>query len=130
MWVAFDYEFQQWEDTKILGKNSGLVNQSNLAAGFEYVISRNHPKFFKRLFYRVGANYTNTYLNVDNTQLNQYGITFGFGIPNRRSKTSYNINFEYGQRGTTDNNLIKENYAIISLNLSLSDIWFYKRKYE
>jgi len=128
--AAIDYEIQQWEDSEILGINSGLANYSRLSGGLEYTPIRNHPKFFRRLNYRIGGNYSNSYLTINNTQLSSYGVNFGIGVPVRRTKTSFNINFEYGQRGTTENNLIKENYAIISLTLSLSDIWFYKRKYD
>lgn len=128
--VALDYNFQKWKDYELLGENPGLENYSKISGGLEYTPFKNHPKFFKRLNYRFGGNYANTYLTINNTQLVSYGVNVGIGIPVRRTKTSYNINFEYGQRGTTDNNLIKENYAIISLTLSLSDIWFYKRKYD
>jgi hypothetical protein len=128
--AAIDYEFQKWEDSEILGTNAGLDNYSKLSGGIEYIPAKNHPKFFKRINYRFGVNYADSYLNINNTQITSQGVNVGFGIPVRRSKTSFNINFEYGQRGTVDNNLIKENYAIISLTLSLSDIWFYKRKFD
>jgi len=35
-----------------------------------------------------------------------------------------------GQRGTLKENLIKENYIQVSLNLSLYDIWFVKRRFN
>jgi hypothetical protein len=44
--------------------------------------------------------------------------------------SAINIGVELGQLGTLDGGLIKENYANIILGLSLSDIWFIKRKYD
>lgn len=128
--IALDYEMQNWKNAEMLGSNLGLSNYNRISGGLEFVPERNHAKFFKRMRYRIGGNYSNTYLNINGNQLTSAGVTLGFGIPVKRSKTSFNLNFEYGQRGTTDNNLIKENYAIISLTLSLSDIWFYKRKFD
>ncbi|WP_313791273.1 hypothetical protein [Lacinutrix neustonica] len=41
-----------------------------------------------------------------------------------------NIGFEIGQRGTTNANLIQENFIKVQLSLSLNDRWFDKRKYN
>jgi hypothetical protein len=41
-----------------------------------------------------------------------------------------NIALEAGQNGTTAKGLIKENYYILHINLSLHDIWFLKPKYD
>ena len=40
------------------------------------------------------------------------------------------MGFEFGKRGTTDNNLIEENYFNFRLSLSLTDLWFIKRKID
>jgi hypothetical protein len=40
-----------------------------------------------------------------------------------------NTAFEFGQRGN-NSNVIRENFFKISLGLTLSDVWFIKRKYE
>ena len=37
---------------------------------------------------------------------------------------------EIGSRGTTDNNLIKENFIRFGIGLTLNDRWFIKTKYE
>jgi hypothetical protein len=62
--------------------------------------------------------------------LKDFGITFGMGLPLKRSKTSFNLAFEWGQRGTTDNSLIKENYMRLTMNLTLHEYWFMKRKFD
>lgn len=128
--IAFDYVMQQWSQYELLGKKDNLNDFSKVALGIEYIPSPNHFKFHKRLKYRLGGNYINTQYTLDNNNIKQYGINFGIGIPARRSKTSFNLGFELGKRGTKNNNLINENYALFSLNLSFSDIWFYKRKYD
>ncbi|RLD64083.1 MAG: hypothetical protein DRJ01_01885 [Bacteroidetes bacterium] len=129
--ISADYTTQNWSSTKFLGRTDSLTNSNSFKFGLEYTPkwnSINHA--YKRFHYRFGGHYTNTYLNIYNEQLKDYGISFGLGIPLRKTNTLINLSFELGQRGTIDNNLIKENYGIIRLNLSLSDIWFIKRKFD
>ncbi len=58
------------------------------------------------------------------------GISFGVGLPVGRMFSNTNLGFEIGKRGTTNNNLIKENFVNFQLSLSLNDRWFEKRKYD
>jgi len=37
---------------------------------------------------------------------------------------------EFGKRGSIENGLIKENYWRARFGITLSDIWFVKRKYD
>ena len=85
----------------------------------------------QRVSYRAGYRMTNSYISVNGEQLKNFGITFGLGLPlNRYSGSTLGFSVELGKNGTTRNNLIEENYAIITLNLSLHDKWFYKRKFD
>jgi hypothetical protein len=68
--------------------------------------------------------------------LPQFGVSFGMGLPvanysqlARGQATVINVAFEYGKRGN-NTNILKENMFRISFGLSLSDIWFVKRKYD
>ena len=57
-------------------------------------------------------------------------FSLGVGLPLEFTKSALNINYSYGIKGTVGNDLIKENYHMISINLSLEAIWFVKRKFE
>jgi len=65
---------------------------------------------------------------VNNAEINDFGITFGVGLPLGRSLPNINLGFEIGKRGTTEADLIEENYIKINLGFSFNDIWFQKRK--
>lgn len=69
---------------------------------------------------------------INNQQINRYGITFGLGLPMGKSSdpSELNIGIELGQQGTKENNLIKESFANLRLSFNLSDTWFQKRKYD
>jgi len=72
----------------------------------------------------------NDYLMVNDYQLEDYGITFGLGLPVKSIRSSLNLSFTYGTRGTTDYNLVKENYGIVTFNVTLHDLWFRKRRFD
>ena len=44
--------------------------------------------------------------------------------------SKYNLFCIVGQRGTTDNNLLKEQFIKLGLTVSYDGIWFVKRKYD
>ena len=61
------------------------------------------------------------------TSINDYGISFGLGLPiGRYSKID--TSFEYGQLGSTDNGLTKESYFNFRLALAFGDKWFTRRQ--
>jgi hypothetical protein len=87
-------------------------------------------KYWKRVNYRIGGRYDKTYLNINENQLTEKSVTFGLGLPVRRSNTLYNLALELGESGTTDDNLIKEQFARFTFGVTFKGIWFVKRKYD
>lgn len=86
--------------------------------------------YWRRITYRAGLKYENTGLVISNVPIKDYGFSLGLGLPVGGAFSNVNVGFEYGRRGTTEANLVKETYANVFLSLSLSDKWFVKRKYE
>jgi hypothetical protein len=129
--VTGEYSKQEWSKSLFLGKSDSLVDSNSYKFGIEYIPEYSTLRgYYKKVHYRLGAYYTDTYLNVLNNQINDYGITFGVGLPFRNTKTMFNLGFIAGQIGTTDNNLIKENYGIVNVSFTFNDFWFFKRKYD
>ncbi|WP_142785176.1 outer membrane protein transport protein [Changchengzhania lutea] len=86
--------------------------------------------YLKRVVYRAGLHYEKTGLNIKNESINEFGISFGLGLPVGTFFSNANLGFEIGKRGTTNSNLIEENFINFQLSLSLNDKWFQKRKYD
>jgi hypothetical protein len=125
-----DYSMQNWADYALLAESDGLSNSMRLSGGMQYTPEFNSvTKYYKRMQYRLGAAYSNTPLMLNDTQLKEMSVSFGFGIPVRKSRTKYDVSLTLGQRGTTDNNLIKEQFVRVGLSVSYDGIWFVKRKY-
>lgn len=113
-------------------------NSNRIGIGGFYIPKINSiSSYFDRITYRFGIRMENTGLLVDGSgtnsnfsEIKDFGISFGLGIPLKRLSTM-NVGFEYGKRGTTDNNLIQENYFNMRLSLSLTDVnWFIKRRID
>lgn len=125
-WMAgADFSYNNWEKFRNFDSKDSLKNSYTFSLGGEYQT--------KKLIYRLGGRYTQTYLSLNNNQLNDYGITFGLSILKmfpKRPPSAINIAVELGSRGTTESNLIKENYIRLNLGFTLTDIWFIKSKYD
>ncbi|WP_439182356.1 hypothetical protein [Carboxylicivirga taeanensis] len=143
MTVTADYSLSKWSESSFPGLNSSTTNENvftigdeqSIAFGLEFIPNYRSANFYpSRIKYRIGTSYTQEYLvmpeSAGGDHLKDFGITFGLGLPLKRSKTSFNLAFEWGQRGTTNNSLIKENYMRLSMNLTLHEYWFMKRKFD
>ncbi|MGC6478816.1 MAG: hypothetical protein ACON42_00385 [Flavobacteriaceae bacterium] len=85
--------------------------------------------FWKRVVYRFGVRQETTGLIAQGESVNDFGMSFGLGIP-LNGFSNANIGLELGQRGDTDNGRILENYWAVRVGFSLNDLWFIKRKYN
>lgn len=137
--VGFDYHFQNWGsvDEFFGGPVQGLINNNRFILGAAYVPEKtNLHKYWKKVEYRGGVRYSSGYLEIagDNNSnpenIDEIGITFGLGLPMRKTLSSLNIGFEFGQRGTNSNNLIREQFLRFNLSLTLNDKWFKTRKID
>ncbi len=126
-----DYTFNAWSSTNQSDTIGDYVNQNIFGLGAEYTIDPTSLKYWKRINFRAGLNYNSGYLEVDNTRIDNYEASIGFGIPlGRQSYSLLNISYTSGIRGTTDSFLVEENYNTLNINLTLSNLWFQKRKYN
>lgn len=106
-------------------------NSTKLNVGGYYLPNfKSFTSYFSRVNYRAGFFYQNTGMVINNESINNFGITFGLGLPLGGTFSNMNIGYEYGIRGTTNAGLIQENYSNITISLSLNDKWFLKRKID
>ncbi len=109
---------------------------SKAAVGGFYIPKFNSiTSYWGRITYRAGIKFEKTGLLVDAsgngndfTGINDFGISFGVGLPVNNQLSNLNLGFEFGKRGKSDKGLVQENYINFRLSLSLSDKWFKKRE--
>ncbi|WP_394773826.1 aromatic hydrocarbon degradation protein [Flavobacterium sp.] len=128
--MTLDYEKSLWSDSNQSELYGNFVNQDRFALGFTYSTKKNIRKYWDRIQYATGVNFDTGYLEVDGKRVNNAAISIGLTLPIENTYSALNISYSYGQRGSISDNLIKENYHKISLNLSLDGIWFIKRKID
>jgi hypothetical protein len=129
--VGLDANWQNWKDFKIGNQPDSLQNSWNIAIGGEFTPPYTSiSKYWSRVTYRLGARYNQTYLNIYNESINEFGISFGLGLPLPRSLTTIDLSVEIGRGGTTAKNLIQETFVNFTLGVSIYERWFVKRRYN
>ncbi len=126
-----DYSWQNWSEFKAFGRSDSLQNTMQFNIGGEFTpVTSITASYWKRVKYRLGFRFNKTYLNIRDTQINEFGITFGLGLPIPRSFSTFNVAIEMGRRGTTASGLIQNNYLRVTLGISVWERWFVKNKYN
>ena len=109
---------------------SSTVSQS-FRVGFELVPNRNDIRYyFKRCSYRAGFYYDKSYYKLNGENVNNMGITIGVTLPVFRWYNGISIGVDFGQRASTMNNMIREQYVMFNLGFNIHDIWFQKTQYH
>ena len=127
---GMDFKWQNWEQFEIFDTQDNLNNTYHIALGVQHNPSvQTYSGFLRRLEYRAGLRYGQTYLNLNEQAINEFGISFGISMPIRRTLNGMNVSFELGQRGSTENNLIKENLYRINVGVNIHERWFVRRRF-
>lgn len=138
-WFAgVDYSFQNALELKgsIFNSYSKIDydSYSKIAVGGFYTPKYNSiSSYWERVTYRAGLKFEKTGLLIDPvgngsdfTAIDDFGISFGVGLPMSQQLSNLNLGFEFGKRGKTTNGLVQENYLNFRLSFSLNDRWFKK----
>lgn len=129
--TAADFKMQDWSKFKYNDQTDSLKNSFEISAGAQFRPSFNDVgNYISRIQYRLGLRYAQTYLQLHNTQLNEAAISFGLGLPLKKSRSTFNLAVEAGKRGTTSNGLIRENFVRVSFGVAFYERWFIQRKYD
>ncbi len=130
--VSADYSTTDWAKASFIGHESMFTKSQGFNFGAEFIPNKYaNYNFLNRVEYRLGGRILNSHLMVNNEQVKEFGITFGAGIPLRRSNSTINVFFEYGNRkGSFENGLHKENFYNMGISFNFYDYWFMKKKYD
>lgn len=132
--VGFDYTRQDWTSTTVSatpGVDFSPACSNSFSLGAEWTPNIFDIRYyFKQMTYRGGVYYRQSNLSFGGRQINSAGITLGVSLPVYRYFNSINFSVDIGQRGTTEDNLIRERYVLFTLSFSFHDIWFIKQMYD
>ncbi|SHF87464.1 Long-chain fatty acid transport protein [Flavobacterium segetis] len=132
--VGIGYTFQ--DAGSLSNKYNALTNVSYEGSskynigGYFMPNYNSFTSYAKRVTYRGGLRYEKTGLVINSLPIKDMAVSLGFGLPLTGTFSNVNISVEFGQKGTKKSNLIEENYANVSIGLSLNEQWFVKRKFN
>jgi len=144
--LGFEIERSNWSEFRGFEGfelNNSFRDGTKYSLGFMITPDRtDFNSYLKTIQYRAGLYYNSGFLSPQNpdgpgnTDISEFGVTFGFGLPVRRNSTRLpnysrlNLSFDIGQRGTTDSGFIQENYIKTTFGFTLNDKWFVKKKFD
>ena len=122
------YGWDMVEEPTLLTKD--FANALKISTGWEH--SPEYQPYYplwEKLTWRGGLYMQQHYSkgNTDHQALN-YAMTFGFGLPYNDGKSRVDAAFEFGLRGSKDDDGAAERYAGITLSINHSDLWFVQRR--
>jgi hypothetical protein len=134
--IGAEYTSTQWTNYRFYNQTDKLTNSWQAKLGVQFAPDPLANRgYWNAVNYRAGFYMGKDYIDPDGNGLKTFGVSFGAGLPIRKW-SSYNDQFtvmntslQFGKRGSGVNN-ITETYIQFSLGISLSDIWFVKRRYE
>lgn len=112
------------------------TSRSQFSFGAYYLPKKNSiSSYWERVTYRLGARFETPGIafDVDGngdsfSNMKDFGISFGLGLPVGNQLSKVNLSVEYGKRGEKANGLIQENYVNLRIGLNLAEKWFQKSK--
>lgn len=122
--LGFDFSRSYWSKTQNISGFDELRDRNKYAFGMEY---RHNPigrNYAERMFWRVGANLSDSY--VKKITAPDYQVSIGVGFPLRNTGTVFNATVEYGHRGSAE--WLQEHYLRLTINASICENWFFKRR--
>ena len=131
-WIlAADYTAQPWAEADFEGSSpAGIRNSYRIAVGAERAGAKEATAgWLDRIAYRLGFTYHQTYYILNNTPINEWGITAGLAFP-LSGDSRINVAAEYGSRGDAGNGLIRDRIFRMTFSLNISDLWFVRYEEE
>lgn len=131
--ISAEAHFQEWSKYQnFSGFNEDfLKDRIKLGVGFEYAaIRRQEINAFTRFIYRAGVSYDSGHLELNDKSIETILFTAGLGIPSPVAGSSVDINFDFGIRGTTSHELVRERIFAVRVTFNMSELMFLQRRLQ
>jgi len=131
--VGIDYKTQDWSNLDVPSSASPdrFGRGNKFVLGGEYIIdAQDIKKYINRITFRAAVTYEEKPYWFADTQIKEFGINFGWTLPVSRF-SSLDFGFAIGNRGTTDNNLVREDFFKVYFGATFNDNrWFIRPKFN
>lgn len=131
--ITAEAQFQEWSKYEnFAGFNEDfLKDRIKLGVGFEYAaIRRPENSALTRFIYRAGVSYDSGHLELNDKSIETIIFTAGLGIPSPVVGSSVDVNFDFGIRGTTSHELVRERIFAVRVTFNMSELMFLQRRLQ
>lgn len=133
--VGVDVLYEEWKKAYFEDEKGLFDNHYRVAGGVEYIPGYMERSFLKRVRYRAGIHYGNSYQLVSTNEAggaksgyNDYGASIGFGLPLIDNRSFLNLSFEYMRVKPKVSSMVDEQYFRVTVNYTFNEQWFFKFK--
>lgn len=128
--IGTEVSYRDWANFKSVNDDDeGLKESWRVSLGGEITPDAfASENYLKRITYRVGGSVEEYPFLANNNKVRDIGINFGFSLPAGRS--SLDLAFKYGKRGSRNDNIFEEDYFRIYFGITFNDQWFIRRKFD
>ena len=137
--VSGEVDFKEWSQMTLFSTpDPNLKDATQFKIGAWWIPNaKDIHNYLNTIQYRAGFNYNTGQLSVSalgtnspQTDISDISLSFGLGLPMRRSNTIANLGVQVGKSGTTSGGLIEENYIKFHVAFTFNDKWFKRRKID
>ncbi len=138
--IGADVDYAQWSKYRYFGAQDAVKSNTTVHIGAQYfpadpnTLSTQYWKFVK---YRAGIYFGNDYVNLNNENRPDYGVTVGASLPLTSFQrmrvgefVTLNTGIEFSQHGNKQNQSLREGIFRFNVGISMSATWFQKSKYN
>jgi long-subunit fatty acid transport protein len=125
--IGGDIDYIDWKTGYLFNglPLSYMNNTYRVGAGVEFKpTKRRLASYLNRINYRAGLFYGQLNFLANNQPVNEYGLSFGLGLPIARGISRMDVAFQVGKRGDIVTNGLSETFFRLNFSLSASELWF------
>lgn len=133
--ITTEFQYQNWNDAVFSYNESQqqyFTDRTKFGMGYQYqpYLREQNRGFFSNFKYSLGATYDDGYLSIEDQDIETLMLHAGLSIPSQRSRSSVDLSFNFGIRGTETDNLVKENIWGFKLSLNLAELMFLQQRFQ
>ncbi|MDR9417699.1 hypothetical protein [Gracilimonas sp.] len=131
--ISLEGKLQTWSEAESsINSNTQsleLSDRTKLGLGAEYhPYKTNSTSFLSNFRYSGGVSFDSGHLSFQGDDINTLWFSAGLGIISPFSNSTIDISAQYGLRGTTSNNLVREKIWALNLSVNLTELMFFRPK--
>ena len=133
--IGADFQYQKWADAQspqisTFRETNTFRNRMKINAGGEFIPNARSRHYFGRMSYRLGGNYSESYIQVKGSGYKEYGTGIGFGFPLLDNRSFVHVAFEYMKIQPDVAWLTDEQFFQCTVSFTFNEMWFLKRRLQ